>query len=228
MSNEHFYSRGKVIQDEEFEIRRFVILNQITHDGKIVGFNQRMQLLLETESVFKTLLDDEVVKEGSNYHDFYGFFTSFQESLYEAFRNEKLTTGNGRVGELTTKLIWRYGVRDDGDSRFASPQPRYRYIPDDWIIIGDRGNSEETINAWFEAIKNNDPNRYDLSPHRVNSGSGEEILLWTSRDTPTQNRERFRALVLHFNALGAFSQDDVEKQMARYDEEYAKALTKSE
>lgn len=205
-----FHSRGSVIANGTFDVKRVVVVNEINRDMRLLDFKQDLVLLLETTTTTTTSLDDEVIKEGATHNDFYGFLSSCDEALVDA-PSKKITRDGPLVKQVILTFERQYCARYLDDIR----REKFIPVPNDWIIMSE--NDSARVQKWFETPYP-DAARWDLSPRFAGRLDDESMVIWSSRNTDAENRALFEAMLLRAKALGGYSDEQVATKIAAYDE----------
>ena len=209
-----FHSRAKVISEGVLDIRRRIIVNEITREMMLLEFTHPLVTLLETTATSYLKLDGDILKTSAIHSDYYGFFTSFTEILSDESTMKKLTDPLYR--EVWIKTETKYASRTDKPEGYGGT--KYVSVPEDWIIIGNGAlNTDENIKKWFDLPF---PESLDFNPK---FGGGQDcsmdFMLWSSQKSPEDNRAQFEYILSLFKGMGAYNDTDIKSRLSEYDRE---------
>ena len=78
------YPSGVMFHTGPKSFARAIMVNEFdAKSWKIIPFSQDVNGFLESNTTTCLMLDNEVIREGSNYNDFYGFLTSPSEEIFD-------------------------------------------------------------------------------------------------------------------------------------------------
>jgi hypothetical protein len=214
------YSRGKVVEDREMDVRRYIIANEISGEGVLLRFRQRLLRLLETSTQMIMTAGEDFTKEGPTHNDFYGFFTSPHEILLGAAKRGLDPRGMVTCEVWTTIEDRLVASRNDDEGRDFSLRDKYGPVPRDWIIVGEGLNSDENIERWASLPWDA---RFDISPKRIDDRTDDKILIWTSVNDAVENRKLYEDILTRFVNMGALTNDENGPMLVKYDEEMSVA-----